>query len=93
MGLLLAFFYNVVVSWSLWYLTVSVASLVLPGYRLEWAYCDHDYNTACCSNDSSSGSCGNATVSSVEEYWERNILAHQGYDWANFVSASNIDTS
>lgn len=44
-GVLLAFFYNVVVSWSLWYLTVSLAAFLAPEARLEWAFCGHDYNT------------------------------------------------
>lgn len=44
-GVLLAFFYNVVVSWSLWYLAVSLTAFFVPEARLEWAYCGHDYNT------------------------------------------------
>ena len=77
-GVLLAFFYNVVVSWALWYLVVSLMSILVPGSRLEWAYCDHSYNnqTTC-----------NHTTSSVEEYWSRNVLAHSDHDWTNYVSS------
>ena len=76
-GVLLAFFYNVVVSWALWYLVVSLMSILVPGSRLEWAYCDHPYNnhTTC-----------NHTTTSVEEYWSRNVLAHSDHDWTNYVS-------
>ena len=42
-GVLLSFFYNVVVSWSIWYFFASLMS-----YPLEWATCDHDYNTPKC---------------------------------------------
>ena len=77
-GVLLAFFYNVVVSWALWYLVVSLMSILVPGSRLEWAYCDHPYNnhTTC-----------NHTTTSVEEYWSRNVLAHSDHDWTNYVSS------
>ena len=77
-GVLLAFFYNVVVSWALWYLVVSLMSILVPGSRLEWAYCDHSYNnhTTC-----------NHTTTSVEEYWSRNVLAHSDHDWTNYVSS------
>ena len=47
-GILLAFFYNVVVSWSLWYLVTSLSSLIIPEYKLEWAYCGHSYNSKWC---------------------------------------------
>ena len=65
------------VSWALWYLMVSLMALVVPGGRLEWAYCDHSYNTKT--------EC-NQTMSSVEEYWTRNVLAHTDHDWTNYVS-------
>ena len=80
-GVLLAFFYNVVVSWALWYLVVSLMSILVPGSRLEWAYCDHPYNnhTTC-----------NHTTTSVEEYWSRNVLAHSDHDWTNYVSSISL---
>lgn len=89
MGVLLAFFYNVVVSWSLWYLWVSVLSLLIPGQRLEWAHCDHSYNSHCCSepdkgHHQSIIDC-NQTTSSVEEYWHRHVLAHFNHDWTSYV--------
>eukprot|EP00093_Oithona_nana_P002458 02458.XXX_40626_42825_1 [CDS] Oithona nana genome sequencing. len=88
-GVLLAFFYNVVVSWSLWYLAVSFSSLLLPGTRLEWEYCDHPYNTKCCRstvNESSSAMHCEASnmTSSVEEYWDRYVLSHVGHDWTSY---------
>jgi SNF family Na+-dependent transporter len=42
-GVLLSFFYNVVVSWSIWYLLASVTS-----YPVEWSSCDHDFNSDSC---------------------------------------------
>ena len=92
-GVLLAFFYNVVVSWSLWYLAVSFSSLLLPGTRLEWEYCDHPYNTKCCRstvNESSSAMHCEASnmTSSVEEYWDRYVLSHVGHDWTSYVSCT-----
>ena len=90
-GVLLAFFYNVVVSWSLWYLTVSISSLLLPDSRLEWEYCDHAFNTKCClsttkMNESMIPCEPSNITTSVEEYWDRYVLSHIGYDWANYVS-------
>ena len=82
-GLLFAFFYIVVVSWSVWYLAASI------GFRLEWAYCGHDYNTDDCYEIATNTSVSTgATVgkSSVEQYWERYVLGSDGRDWDNFVS-------
>ena len=39
-GLLLAFFYTVVVGWCVWYLAASPS--------LPWAECGHSYNTQLC---------------------------------------------
>ena len=41
-GLFLAFYYNVVVSWAIWYLLSSLSS------RLEWVHCGHWYNSPSC---------------------------------------------
>ena len=112
-GILLAFFYNVVVSWSLWYLGVSFLSFIIPEFRLEWAYCGHSYNTESCHSNLDDQICAptvdnftaavntakeiialNGTcsapnqvnvTSSVEEYWNREILGHVGHDWSHFV--------
>ena len=112
-GILLAFFYNVVVSWSLWYLGVSFLSFMIPEFRLEWAYCGHSYNTESCHSNLDDKICAptidnftaavntakeiialNGTcsapnqvnvTSSVEEYWNREILGHVGHDWSHFV--------
>ena len=94
-GVLLAFFYNVVVSWSLWYLTVSISSLLLPDSRLEWEYCDHAFNTKCClsttkMNESMIPCEPSNITTSVEEYWDRYVLSHIGYDWANYVSMKKL---
>ena len=84
-GLLFSFFYIVVVSWSLWYLLVSFTT------HLEWANCDHEYNTVDCFanrddlNDTVKME-DNTPVSSAEEYWSRNVLGMQGKTWDNFVS-------
>ena len=86
-GLLFAFFYIVVVSWSVWYLAASV------GLRLEWAYCGHEYNTDDCYEIDANATVrttGDAAVvgkSSVEQYWERYVLGSNGRDWDDFVSA------
>ena len=42
-GALLAFFYNVVVSWSIWYFFTSITS-----FPLDWSTCSHDFNTEHC---------------------------------------------
>ena len=92
-SILLSFFYVVVVSWSLWYLS---ASLFDP---LEWGRCGHWYNTPLCVgadvNLTSPGLSGEETegwfassTSSVEEYWTRNVLEMQGKDWSNYVGLS-----
>ena len=92
-SILLSFFYVVVVSWSLWYL---VASLFDP---LEWGRCGHEYNTELCADadvnltsprleeeeKSAASSLPSSSVSSVEEYWTRNVLEMQGKDWDNYV--------
>lgn len=89
-GLLFAFFYIVVVSWSVWYLIASV------GLRLEWAHCGHDYNTDDCYEISDLGNATSTAAnasnsSSVEEYWERYVQGSQDKDWYHFVSAmSNL---
>ena len=79
-GLLFAFFYIVVVSWSVWYLAASI------GFRLEWAYCGHDYNTDDCYEIAANASTGAVGKSSVEQYWERYVLGSDGRDWDDFVS-------
>ena len=109
-GILLAFFYNVVVSWSLWYLGVSFLSFIIPAeFRLEWAYCGHSYNTESCHSNLEDQICASTVAdnfttkeiialngtcltlnqanvtSSVEEYWNREILGHVGHDWSHFV--------
>jgi hypothetical protein len=114
-GVLLAFFYNVVVSWALWYLLVSVLSLVDSDSSLEWAYCGHDYNSAFCHSDLEDEKCNeqqptkkisfNQTgcqdltpncchnqTSSVEEYWDRHVLARLDHDWGNYVRMQNRDS-
>ena len=86
-GLLFAFFYIVVVSWSVWYLAASV------GLRLEWAYCGHEYNTDDCyeidanATVRTTGDAAAVGKSSVEQYWERYVLGSNGRDWDDFVSA------
>ena len=95
-GCLLAFFYNVVVSWAIWYAGVSILGLL--GDKLAWTSCSHDFNSKMCVVDLDQAAVGCADVpressnesscrvtSSVEEYWERNVLGHVGYDWENFV--------
>ena len=70
LGLLFAFFYNVVVSWSMWYLFASFQS------TLPWSNCNHDYNSQDC----------NVNVSPAQEYWNNNVLGAVNKDWSNFVS-------
>ena len=87
-GMLFAFFYIVVVSWAMWYLFASLS------LSLNWATCDHDYNSAnCVALDGSHGFDreGNVTytaesVSAVEEYWKRYVLDADGRSWDNYVS-------
>merc|ERR1719232_1261172 len=50
-GLFLAFYYNVVVSWSIWYLVSSL------GTSLEWERCGHWYNTDQCWSHQDSQHC------------------------------------
>ena len=87
--MLFAFFYIVVVSWSVWYLFASIG---IDGF--EWEHCDHDYNTAECYAVGSNATLTNATNqmgrSSIEEYWERYVLGADGRDWYNFVSTREV---
>ena len=105
-GVLLAFYYNVVVSWAIWYWAISVKSLLADivssdedKVSLEWAHCDHYYNSKSCYDantpmglDPAFQCHPNATecqlTSSVEELWDRHVLGHLGYDWTNFVTLS-----
>ena len=90
-GMLFAFFYIVVVSWSMWYLFASFS------LSLNWATCDHDYNSPhCVPLDGAHGlGLGNVTytaesVSAVEEYWKRFVLDEDGKSWDNYVSLNNF---
>ena len=51
-AMLFSFFYMVVVSWSLWYLTASMTT------SLEWAQCGHSYNTPDCFTRFDAAACG-----------------------------------
>ena len=42
-GALLSLFYNVVVSWAIWYFVTSIST-----YPLAWATCGHEFNTENC---------------------------------------------
>ena len=56
-GVLLSFFYNVVVSWSIWYFFASISS-----FPLEWSTCNHDYNSVnCYSKFQDEYQCGNGS--------------------------------
>ena len=68
-GLFLAFYYNVVVSWSIWYLAASLSP------RLEWAHCGHWYN---------SPSCSSHLTTAPAEYYERYVLGNRGHSWHDF---------
>ena len=81
-GLLFAFFYIVVVSWSVWYLAASI------GLDLEWAHCGHEYNTDDC-YEIATNSTGAVGKSSAEQYWERYVLGSEGRGWEDFVSEIN----
>ena len=50
-GLLFAFYYNVVVSWAVWYLLASLQPV------LEWSHCGHVYNTEHCWSEEEQGAC------------------------------------
>ena len=50
-GLFLAFYYNVLVSWAIWYLLASLSS------RLEWVHCGHWYNSPSCWSEEDSQAC------------------------------------
>ena len=59
-GLFLAFYYNVLVSWAIWYLLSSLAS------RLEWVHCGHWYNSPSCWSEEDSLACSQQET----EQWE-----------------------
>ena len=48
-----AFYYNVIIAWSFFYLFYSLRA-VLPGYNLPWISCDNYWNTEYCIVPSSS---------------------------------------
>ena len=87
-GLFLAFYYNVLVSWAIWYLAASLAD------KLEWSQCEHWYNSPTCwSEQTSPGTVvspcrdtnSSCEVSSAPaEYYERYVLGNRGHDWHNF---------
>ena len=57
-GVLLSFFYNVVVSWSIWYFFTSISS-----FPLDWSTCDHAYNTPnCFSKQQQDSRCSNGSA-------------------------------
>lgn len=75
-GLFLAFYYNVVVSWSIWYLAASLSP------RLEWAHCGHWYNSPSCWSPTTNTS--RHLTSAPAEYYERYVLGNRGHNWHNF---------
>ena len=44
---LVAFYYNVIIAWSVYFLLASILSL-FPGRSLPWTSCDNDWNTWKC---------------------------------------------
>ena len=80
-GLLFSFFYNVVVSWSLWYFLASF-SLELP-----WSTCDHEYNSPNCrEEDEQAGhGHGHGNESAATEYWSNYVLEEKGRSWTDYV--------
>ena len=57
-GALLSLFYNVVVSWAIWYLVTSIST-----YPLAWATCGHEFSSENCFSKYQQDLC-NATNSS-----------------------------
>jgi Sodium:neurotransmitter symporter family len=87
-GALLSFFYNVVVSWSIWYFFTSVSS-----FPLEWSTCDHDYNTQnCYSRLQEETQCGRDNDSNIFLYNNSCISVKHICEMANLTAAMSSPT-
>ena len=90
-GLLFAFYYNVVVSWGIWYLLASVQP------ELAWASCGHDYNTVHCWSEQAAKQCQDqglvlysnecSSLDTVCGHWDLNALDERGQLCGNETAA------
>jgi len=83
-GILLAFYYNVVVSWSLKYLATALSALIIDYGKLEWCNPKNTSETCSQTNGSNFTTDVSCTTSSVEDFWNVNVLGIVGHDWNHF---------
>ena len=87
-GALLSLFYNVVVSWAIWYFVTSIST-----YPLAWATCGHEFNTENCFSQYQQDACidANSTDStgSPTSYFYNNTCI----GLANFCRLANLELS
>jgi len=81
-GLFLAFFYNVVVSWSVWYLAASFSA------TLPWERCGHRFNTPSCFSLPDSSSC----VAQGLIFWNNSCTSLAGVCASQHLEAASNTT-